>query len=577
MTRSSSTERGAAEAQTITASSGGARWVAAGILVSKVGGLVRETLIARFLGLDALADVWRTALRAPNVLQNMLGEQTLSAAFIPAYSRLLEEGRDEDAARLAGAVLGLLAAVVAVAVAVGVLAAPWIVAVLTPGFLDDERYPLLVSAVRIVFPMTGFLVLSAWALGVLNSHRRFLLPYLAPAVWNAAIIGAQLAAAASSGWLAAPREAPTAVATDWLFAACWGALAGGVLQLVVQLPTVWRLTGGVRPRLPFARGAGGERWLDAVPGLRQVVRTVGPALAGRGVVQLSLYVDTFLASFLAAGAPAAIGYAGTLINLPLGVFAMSVAAAELPELSRRAGDETTRDDPALGEEISTRVGRGLRQAGFVVAPSVVGYLVFGFLVAGLLFRRGNFGAQANWLVWAVVGAYALGLLASTVSRLLQNVFFALRDTVTPARIAAVRVASAALVGVLLMRPLDRLGVGALTGAEALGSPLFFGAVGLALASSVAAWCELGLLTVALRRRLPTLRLPVGALLRHLAVAVGCAVPAALVWWTLATRTSLSVAVEALVVLPTFAGVYFGVAWLRGAPELALWLGRFSRR
>ncbi|MGD2116160.1 MAG: lipid II flippase MurJ, partial [Acidobacteriota bacterium] len=168
--------------------------VAGGILASRVFGFLRQRAIAHFFGTSPHADVFVFALRAPNILQNLLGEGTLSASFIPVYSRMLEEGREEEAGRFAGAIFGLLLALAGGLALLGVLFAEPIVAVLAAGFLGDsgavDRYPLAVTAVRITFPMVGVLVLHAWALGILNSHRRFFLPYVAPVLWNGAIIAA---------------------------------------------------------------------------------------------------------------------------------------------------------------------------------------------------------------------------------------------------------------------------------------------------------------------------------------------------------------------------------------------------
>ena len=184
----------------------------------------------------------------------------------------------------------------------------------------------------------------------------------------------------------------------WLFAAFWGALVGGFLQFAVQLPLVLKLLGRFRPSLS-----------TRIAGVRDALRAVGPAIAGRGVVQLSIYVDLLLASFLKSGAPGALGFAAVLYNLPISAFGMSIAAAELPELSRA--------EPATaGRRTAERIDRALRQAAFVVCPSVVGYLLFGFLVAGLIYRGGAFTREDNWLVYAILGGYTLGLLASTISR-----------------------------------------------------------------------------------------------------------------------------------------------------------------
>ncbi|MEM7350744.1 MAG: murein biosynthesis integral membrane protein MurJ [Acidobacteriota bacterium] len=541
----------------------GARFVALGILLSKVGGLLREMIIARFFGVGPHGDVYRTAFRAPNILQNLLGEQTLSAAFIPIYSRMLAEGRREDAGRFAGAVFGLLVAAVSGLVLLGVLFAPFIVSVLAAGFRGDaaavaageatvDRFPLTVAAVRIIFPMTGLLVLSAWALGILNSHRRFLLPYLSPLVWNAAIISAIFWSASRTD----PGASPLAAMERWLFAACFGALIGGLLQFAVQLPLVFRLTEGLR-----------LSWSTRVAGVRDALRAVGPAMAGRGVVQLSMYLDMFLANWLAAGAPSAIGFAVILINLPLGAFGMSVAAAELPELARA--------DPERGSRlVSERIGRALRQSAFVMVPAVAGYLCFGFLVAGLVFRGGSFTHEDNLLVAVVLAAYTLGLLASAASRLLQNVFFALRDTRTPARIATVRLVSSAIFGTLLMLFFDRFAVAEVFELAGPSEGLFFGAVGLALASSVAAWAELGLLLRVLRRRLPGARLPLRWIARQLVLAFVLTLPALTLWIALADWELVP---QALLVLPVYVASYLGYAWWRHTPELELWLGRIRRR
>lgn len=542
----------------------GARFIALGILLSKVGGLLREMIIARFFGVGAHADVIRSAFRAPNVLQNMLGEQTLSAAFIPFYSRMLGEGRREDAGRFAGAVFGLLTAAVSALVLLGVVFAPAIVSVLAAGFLGDaaevaagtatvDRFALTVVAVRIIFPMTGFLVLSAWALGVLNSHRRFLWPYLSPVVWNASIITALIwvAGGATRSDAASSRELD-----GWLLAVCYGALIGGLLQLVVQLPLVFRLMRGFRVSIS-AR----------VEGVREALDALWPALAGRGVVQLSFYVDMFLASWLARGAPSALGFAVILINLPLGAFGMAVAAAELPELARVDASQANR-------KISERIVRAVGQSAFVVAPSVVGYLAFGYLVTGLVFRGGSFTRVDNALVYGVLCAYTLGLWASALSRLLQNAFFALRDTRTPARIATVRLAASAILGALLMIWLDRYAVAETFSMRAVDKELYLGAVGLGLAASFGAWCELALLSRALRRRVSGLRFPTGRVAGHFGRALVIALPAALLWMAL---PAWSVARQALVVLPVYAAGYLVVAWWLDLPDLELWIGRLWRR
>src|SRR5215831_8083384 len=289
--------------------------VAIGILASRVAGLVRQRVIAHFLGQSTFAaDAFFAAFRIPNFLQNLFGEGVLSASMIPEYSRLLAAGRREDARRLAGAVGGLLGALVLILVAIGVTAAPLLVGVIVPGF-SGARRELAITLVRILFPGVGALVLSAWCLAILNSHRRFLLSYTAPVVWNVAIIVATL--------LAARRGLPAEGLVIWT---CWGAVVGSVLQLAVQIPTLLALTGGVP--LTWHRDAR----------VSAVLHNFGPVFLSRGVVQISAFIDAMIASLLPVGAVAVISNAQTLYLLPISLFGMSVAAAELPELSEEAGE-----------------------------------------------------------------------------------------------------------------------------------------------------------------------------------------------------------------------------------------------
>ncbi|HEX4952306.1 MAG TPA: murein biosynthesis integral membrane protein MurJ [Thermoanaerobaculia bacterium] len=523
---------------------GPATAVAAGILLSRLFGFLRVRVVGAALGLGPHADVLGAALRAPNVLQVLLGEGTLSASIIPVYARLLEEGRRDDARRFAGALFGLLTAVTAALVLLGMVLAEPLVAVLASGFLRDaatpgavDRFALTVRAVRIIFPMTGCLVLSVWALAILNSHRRFFLAYAAPAAWNLAIIAALLSAG---------RNGPADL-DRILFAACWGALAGGALQFLVQLPAVLSLLGGLRPS--FSR---------RVWGVKEALAAFWPLLLGRGVVQLGGYFDLFLASFLATGAVAALGSSQYLYLLPVSLFGMSVAAAELPELARRqAGGEQ--------EAFVARVRSGALQVGFLVTPTVIGYLGLGWLIVALLFQTGRFGPEETWLVYLVLAAYSLGLPASTTSRLLQNAFYALADTKLPARVAAQRVLLAAAVGAPLMLALDRVPLAAWVGGE---GDLHLGAVGLAAGSAVGAWYERLRLGRALAARSPAFGLPGRELVRMATAGLAALALAAPAWWLL---RGAPLVVTAGVTLPLYAGVYLGLARLLGVSRLGAWL------
>ncbi len=475
--------------------------VAAGIFCSRILGLVRQATVAYFFGIGAHTDVFEAALKGPNLLQNLLGEGTISASFIPIYSRLLDEGRAREAGRFAGAIFGLLVATAATLVLIGIALAEPLVTILTPGFIDDaakvaagelaiNRFELTVQAIRIIFPMTGVLVLSAWALGVLNSHRRFFVPYFAPVLWNVAIISALFATAA----FLTPEPLQDAgvfsveALNRLLFAAFFGALVGGGLQFLVQLPLVFRLMKGFRFSLS-----------TKVEGVREALAAFGPVVAGRGVYQISGYLDVLMASLLAAGALASLRPALMLYLLTVSLFGQSVAASELPELSRLGEEES--------QSFLPRLERSMRQTLFLTVPAAIGYLSFGFLIVGGLLRRGEFGLTDNWLVYAVLGGYSLGLVATTISRLLQNGFWALRDTKTPAKIAVVRLFVSAAVAVPAMFMLDRFSVSETLGFVPENDPLYFGAVGLALGATVGAWVELWRLGASLRRRIASFAVP----------------------------------------------------------------------
>ena len=534
----------------------GSSAVAAGIALSRLSGLLRESLLRSVLALGPAADAFAAALRIPNLLQNLLGEGSLSASFIPVYSRLLGEGRDDEAGRVAGAVAGLLAALAGGLVVVSILAARPLAILLAPGF-EGRRLDLTVDLLRITTGGLGLLVLSAWCLGVLNSHGRFFLPYVAPVLWNAAQV-AVLAVAAFGDW--SPRGAAIALA--------WGLVAGGALQFGVQAVAVWRLAPDLRPS--FGRGNA------AVADVR---RRFGPAVLGRGVLQLSGYLDLVLASLLVTGAVAGLLSAQMLYALPVALFATSVAVAELPEMSRLAS--------ASG--LADRALAARRRTAFFVAFCTVAYLVLGESIVGALFGWGAFDADDTRAVALVLAAYSLGLPAVASSRIFQNTLYAVGDTSGPARIAAARVGLAAVVGIALMFPLDRVAAhgGALLTLDGVGwfGPLnagirtgspdpHLGAVGLALGSACAAWLELALLSRRCRRSVDGTSGPT-AVMSRLAPATGAAVVVALgVRWATDGLPAIAAAPIGLAVAGC---TYVLVASATGVDEADLVIGPLRRR
>lgn len=510
-----------------------AAFVAAGILFSRIFGLVRQRVLAHYLGLSSSADAFSAGFRIPNLLQNLFGEGVLSASFIPVYSRLLARGERDEARRVAGAVLAVLSLIVAIVVLAGVLATPWLIDLIAPGFEGTTR-ALTIRIVRVLFPGMGLLVLSAWCLGILNSHRRFFLPYAAPVVWNIAII--------ASLFIYGGRVADTELAV----VAAWGSVIGSALQLLVQLPLVVRLVPSIRPTL------------KAGPHVSTVGRNFVPAFLGRGVIQIGAYVDTLIASLLPTGAVAALTNAQMLYTLPVSLFGMSISAAELPEMASDAARDET-----MVDRLSARLHSGLRRIAYLVVPSAAVLLAFGDVVAAALFETGEFSREDSVYVWAVLAGSAVGLLASTMGRLYSSAFYALHDTRTPLRYATVRVSVAVAAGVAL----------ALYAPGLLGIAPRWGAAGITIASGLGAWLELALLRSALRSRLGIQQRLTGVVLQLWACAAIAAVAA---WGVKRLVPSAHPWVIAALVLGTFGLVYVGMTAAARVDEARLVVARVLR-
>src|SRR5258706_624897 len=334
--------------------------VAAGILLSRIAGLIRERVFAHYLGSSTAADAFKAALKIPNFLQNLLGEGVLSASFIPVYAKLLAHDDEKLAGRVAGVFASILALGVSILVLLGVLTTPWILGLIAPGFTGEVRL-LTIHIVRILFPGVGLLVISAWCLGILNSHHKFFLSYVAPVLWSIAMIAPLV--------IFGPRLGEGVLA----IALSWGTVVGSALQLGIQVPFIFRYA---KP-LSF----GFDLALEPV---REILRNLGPVVIGRGVVQLSAYVDMWIATFLPGGAVSSLAYAQTISLLPISLFGMSVAAAELPQMSRQTGS-----DAEIFAALRKRLQRGLRQIAFFVIPTVIAFLVIGRLLVAALFPTGQ--------------------------------------------------------------------------------------------------------------------------------------------------------------------------------------------
>jgi putative peptidoglycan lipid II flippase len=524
-------EEGAADSGSLRLGPNRAAVVAAGILLSRITGLIRESIFAHYLGNSAAADAFKAGFRIPNILQNLFGEGVLSASFIPVYSRLLSEGNEEVADLVAWAVGATLAASIALLVLLGVAGAPWLIDAIAPGFHGETRQ-LTIRIVQVLFPGAGMLVMSAWCLGVLNSHHRFFASYAAPVAWNLTIIATLL--------LYGPHAAQQRLAID----AAWGSVLGSVLQILVQLPQTLRLLG--RLQLHFIR---------VRTELRVVFNNLLPVIASRGVAQISGYIDNLLASLLPTGAVAALNYAQILYLLPISLFGMSVAAAELPTMSRAMISSATSGEVSAttAQILRARLNAGLRQISFLVVPSAASFLFIGDVIVALIFESGRFSHRDAIYVWSILAGSAVGMLAATMSRLYNSTYYALSDTRTPLRFALVRVALTLVLGYLCAIVLP----------PELGVARRWGVAGLSASAGVAAWVEFSLLRWKLNQRLGSTGLDRAYLARLWAMALAASLAALAVKFSLHAGPRLT----ALAVIPAFGAVYLGLAYWLQVPEL----------
>jgi putative peptidoglycan lipid II flippase len=514
--------------------------VGAGILISRLAGLARVRLISHYFGLKSDAvDAFNAAFRIPNLLQNLFGEGALSGSFIPVHAALRARGEHDAAAQTARTFFTLFSAAVAVLVLIGVLASPWLTPLLAPGFEGPKR-DLTIRLVRILFPGAGLLVASAWCLGVLNSHGKFLLSYTAPVAWNAAMIATLLG-------FGGGRDLDSLAVY-----LAWGSVVGSFLQLAVQWPFAWQLS----------RHGGGFAITAPV---RQIGRNLVPIAISRGAVQLTGYIDQIIASWLPTGAVTGLANAQLLYTLPVSLFGISISAAELPKLSGEGlGDAgaTGADRLARLAPFRDRMNSGLRQLAFFIVPSAVAFAALGDIVAGTVLQTGRFKLEDSQYVWGILAGSSIGLLATTMARLYSVAHYALGDAKRPLRFALVRLTIAGALGYVC----------ALVLPPYLGIGQQWGAAGLTASAGVAGWIEFVLLRASLNRRIGVTGIPASYVSRLWASAI---LAAAAAWGVRMVLPPLHPLLRGATVLPVFGAAYLGAAMVMGIP-LPGGLRRFRR-
>jgi len=409
-------------------------------LLSRVTGFVRDVILAAVLGAGPVADAFFVALRLPNHFRAIFAEGAFNAAFVPAYARIREQGGPERAGQFADRIFTLLLASQIVLLAVALLFTPAVIDVLAPGFAHDPgRYALAVDLTRITFPYLLLITLVTLYGGILNSLQRFAAAAAAPILLNVSLVLA----------LALAAFFPTAG-----HAAAWGVLVAGCFELLLVAGDAMRA--GALTKL---------RWPRLDVDVRQFFRALGPATIGSAGVQLALFADTIIASFLPAGALSALYYADRLNQLPIGVIGIAAGTVILPEMSRRiaAGDATG----AMHAQ-----NRAVEFTLLMAIPCVAAFFVIPELIMRALFVRGAFTAADAVAAGHTLSAYAFGLLPFVLIRSAIATFFARGDTATPVKAALIAAAVNIAFKFLLMGPLAQ--------------------VGLALATSIGAWINLGL-------------------------------------------------------------------------------------
>jgi len=426
-------------------------------LVSRVLGLLRDMVLARWFGADAGMDAFFVAFKIPNFLRRLFAEGAFSQAFVPVVSEYREQRSHEEVQRLVNRVAGTLAGILLLLAVAGVLASPVLVVIFAPGFLyhDPVRFDLTAQLLRLTFPYILFVSLVAFAAGVLNTYGRFAAASFTPVWLNVMLIGATI--------LVAPLlEQPELALGGAVFAA-------GVAQVGFLLPSLKRV--GLFPR---------PVWGLHDTGVRRIMKLMLPGILGSSVAQINLLFDTLIASFLVAGSVSWLYYSDRLVEFPLGVFAIALSTVILPSLSRSHARASV-------AEFSQTLDWGLRWVLLIGVPSAVGLLLLARPMLATLFQYGDFDALDVTMGGLSLMAYAFGLPGFMLVKVLAPAFYSRKDTRTPVRVAIAALATNMTLNLVFVVPMVMLGI---PGPHA----------GLALATSIAAWVNAGLLFVLLRRK-----------------------------------------------------------------------------
>lgn len=417
-------------------------------MLSRVLGLVRDMVIARYFGAGAGADAFFVAFKIPNFLRRLFAEGAFSQAFVPVLSSYREQQSVDEVRGLVNAVAGSLGLVLLGVTLVAMLGAPLLTAVFAPGFLgDDLKFALASDMLRITFPYLLLISLTAFAGGILNSYDRFAIPAFTPVLLNLAMIGAAI-------FLTPLMDTP-------VMALAWGVFIAGALQLFFQLPFLMRLGLLPRPRVDYRH-----------EGVRRILKLMVPALFGVSVSQINLLLDTVLASFLQTGSVSWLYYSDRLSELPLGVFGIAIATVILPSLSRKHA-------AASADQFAATLDWAVRAVLLIGVPAAIALGLLAEPLIATLFHYGEVTDRDVAMSAQSLRAYSAGLLAFMLIKVLAPGFFAREDTLTPVKIGIIAMIANMVFNLALIFPLAH--------------------AGLALATSLSAWLNAWLLWRGLRK------------------------------------------------------------------------------
>jgi putative peptidoglycan lipid II flippase len=428
--------------------------VGAMTMTSRVLGLVRDIVIAGFVGASANADAFFVAFKIPNFLRRLFAEGAFAQAFVPVLADYREQGSHAAVKHLIDRVSGVLGGTLILLTSLIILAAPAVTALFAPGFVSQpEKYQLTVQMIRITFPYLALISMTGLCGAILNSYGRFAVPAITPIFLNLSLIGSALLAAP---WFEEP-----------VFALAWGVFLAGVIQLLFQLPSLYRLDLVPRPV-----------WDTKDEGVRHILKLMVPALFGVSVSQINLLLDTVLASFLPTGSISWLYYSDRLTELPLGVFGIAIATVILPNLSAH-------QSAARGEQFQLTLDWAVRSVLLIAVPAAFALLMLAEPILVTLFQYGALGASDVNMAALSLQAYSLGLMAFMLIKVLAPGFYARKDMVTPVKIGIAAMVANMVLNIAFVLPLMHY--------------YNIGHVGLALATSVSAWLNAVLLMRGLRR------------------------------------------------------------------------------